>query len=162
MPNPPGSKEYSGLVEKAPQHLQTGNEPRFVFSGSDKSGQRVYFAFSIIELPSKITAAQFLADLQALPGNVASGQMTLYPPSFRFGLFTYLRPDGSEGGADAQNVRQLTREQMMQPPGHTKPPAPQATPAREIPPPAPEYKRQAELPPPPQTPPRSRGMGRSF
>lgn len=164
----PGSKEFSGLAQKAPPHLsKTSANPLarlFVFSGNEKTTDEAFYCvFRIIELHGKVTAEEFSQDLDQIPGNAAPGDMTLFPPNFRFGRFVYTRADGSQGTGDADSVRPITREQLLNPATPTKAPTQTITPATA--PALPSARRaQLPLPPPPQPPPpdRSRGMGRSF
>lgn len=162
-PTAPASPDikFAGFVFKAPLHTNPTNTPnRYGFSGVQTPGTKTLkIGFTVLHVPGFVTPEEFAADIAASDTKTVHGSLTLFGPDHRLGRFNYRRPDGSEGSAEASDLRSIT----LDPPSI---PRPTITPTAAPKPASPTPARPAPAPaePPAPKPPRreSPGMDMSF
>jgi len=138
------TKKYKGFAIKAPPHLNLKQEPnRYVFSGVEiASGELYHCSFGVIPLPGFTTPEEFAAVVAThipLPGD-----MEVFPPDWLLGKFSYLSPTtGGTGSARAEDIKSLSKEQLMPPPGRE--PTLERIKTREVLQPAPRMPRHPAL-----------------
>ncbi|MEJ1973542.1 MAG: hypothetical protein WDM96_14090 [Lacunisphaera sp.] len=120
------NRKYDGFVVPVPAHLNPKAKPDlYAFSGVDVlRGDTFAAVLRVLNVPGFISPAQFAADMAAsgTPPRL-SGTLTLFPPDYRLGEFTYCRPDGSAVTARASDTMEISPPQLT-PPSLTPPQAP--------------------------------------
>lgn len=131
------NKQHDGFTTPVPVHLNPKSKPDlYAFSGIEVSrGDSFAAVLRVLNVPGFVTPAQFAADMVASgkPPRL-SGTLTLFPPDYRLGEFTYCRADGSAATARASDTMEIPPPQLT-PPSLTPPQAPGK--AKTAPPPDP-------------------------
>lgn len=125
------TKTYEGFVVPTPAHLNPDKKPDlYVFSGVEISrGDTFATVFRALNVPGFVPTEQFAKDVHASgsPPKLR-GRLTLLPPDYKFGEFTYRRPGG--GAATAR-----TGDSIEVPPPNLHPRAQDIGKAKTAPPP---------------------------
>jgi hypothetical protein len=139
------SKKSKGFAVKAPPYLNPKNETnRYVYSGVEiASGEFFACSFSVIPLPGFTSPGEFAAVIAA--HNPLPGEMEIFPPDWGLGKFSYLLSPitGGTGSARAEDIKSLSKEQLMPPP--SKEPTQERIKTREVLQPAPRMPRHPAL-----------------
>jgi len=151
-PTAPASPDlkFAGFVFKAPLHTNPTNTPnRYGFSGVQTPGTKpLKIGFTVLHVPGFVTPDEFAADIAASDTKTVHGTLTLFGPDYRLGRFNYRRADGSEGSAEASDLRSIT----LDPPSIPRPTITPTAAPKPAAPTTPTPPKPAPAPKPPEPP----------